>query len=348
MSIAIQIRNPLLEQDWDEIARSFPEAGFAHGAAWAKVLHRSYGYEPIYFAAMENGTAQGIFPVMEVDSFLTGKRAVALPFTDFCNPLAPDREVFQALLLAAIEAGNQRRWKFLEIRGGTDFLSNQPPWGRFFGHVLNLQKGEKAIRKGLRDSTWRNIKQAQTAGIKVFFSPSAQALDEFIRLNRTTRKAHGLPPQPPTFFEALHDHVISRELGIVAIGDHYGKAVAAAVFLHFGGKVFYKYGASDRKFQHLRPNNLLMWEAILHFGRSGFQSLCFGRTEPEHEGLRQFKRGWGGEETRLCYYRYDFKKGAFVAGRFRSPAVSLGTRVFSHMPAPLVNALGPMIYRHIG
>jgi len=38
--------------------------------------------------------------------------------------------------------------------------------------------------------------------------------------------------------------------------------VAGAIYFHLGEKAVFKYGASDKKFQHLRANNLVMWEAI--------------------------------------------------------------------------------------
>jgi len=38
----------------------------------------------------------------------------------------------------------------------------------------------------------------------------------------------------------------------------------------------YKFGASDSGFQHLRPNNLVMWEGIRHCAERGCERLHFG------------------------------------------------------------------------
>jgi lipid II:glycine glycyltransferase (peptidoglycan interpeptide bridge formation enzyme) len=106
-----------------------------------------------------------------------------------------------------------------------------------------------------------------------------------------TRKEHGLPPQPFHFFKKIHDHIISKNLGVVVLASFDRENVAGAIYFHIGEKAVFKYGASDKKFQHLRANNLVMWEAIKWYSQNGYRSLCFGRTEPENQGLLQFKSG---------------------------------------------------------
>lgn len=56
-----------------------------------------------------------------------------------------------------------------------------------------------------------------------------------------------------------------------------GTIIAGAIYFHFGEKAVYKYGASDVKYQQLRPNNLVMWEAIRLYCQNGYKSFCFGR-----------------------------------------------------------------------
>jgi len=55
-------------------------------------------------------------------------------------------------------------------------------------------------------------------------------------------------------------------------------------------------------FQHLRANNLVMWEAIKWSCEKKFQSLSFGRTEPENKGLMQFKAGWGVKPYEILFH----------------------------------------------
>jgi lipid II:glycine glycyltransferase (peptidoglycan interpeptide bridge formation enzyme) len=56
--------------------------------------------------------------------------------------------------------------------------------------------------------------------------------------------------------------VLARGLSVIVSALHFGEPVTAAVFLCFGTAAIFKYGASDPWHLGLRPNNLVMWEAI--------------------------------------------------------------------------------------
>jgi lipid II:glycine glycyltransferase (peptidoglycan interpeptide bridge formation enzyme) len=123
------------------------------------------------------------------------------------------------------------------------------------------------------------------------------------------------------------------------------KPIAGAVYFHHAGNAIYKYGASDPKYQKLRPNNLIMWEAIKEYCRHGYQTLSFGRTEPENQGLLQFKRGWGTDERIINYYKFDLRKGCFVEGQ---PDFRSSYNFFKIMPSALLRFTGNLLYRHVG
>jgi hypothetical protein len=122
--------------------------------------------------------------------------------------------------------------------------------------------------------------------------------------------------------------------------------IASAIFFNFGTNVIYKYGASDLGYQKLRPNNLIMWEAIKCQREQGFEALNLGRTEHGNQGLLQFKRGWGAEERLLKYYRYDFKKEAFLGSHAK--AGGSHNKIFSRAPIPLLRVFGSLLYKHAG
>ncbi len=79
--------NPLEQPEWDSFLAGRPDAWFFHGAAWAAVLHKTYGHVPVFAARFADGRLRDLLPLMEVSSPWTGRRGVSLPFTDFCLPL---------------------------------------------------------------------------------------------------------------------------------------------------------------------------------------------------------------------------------------------------------------------
>jgi len=344
--VNIQFIDPTLVSGWDEDILRFPETSFFHSASWAKVLKESYGYDPEYLTLMDSGRLTAVLPLMEVSSFITGKRGVSLPFTDYCEVLTVHKESSNVVFEKLKQQGGKRGWKYIELRGGTDYLGDVPPYTFFYRHELDLSIGADKILRNLRDSTRRNIKKSEKTGVEVRFEGTLDALYEFYRLNCMTRREHGLPPQPFRFFASIHEHIISRDRGRVALALHDGKVIAGCVYFHFGRSALYKYGASDRRFQHLRSNNLIMWEAIKRYAGEGYGQFCFGRTEPENEGLRQFKTGWSATERIINYYRYDLRKNTFMpAGERISSAAN---KLFSNVPIPIARAIGAVLYRHVG
>jgi hypothetical protein len=340
------VEDPSEQKGWNESIFQIPGSSFFHTASWAEVLRKSYNYQPVYIAIREQATLKALLPVMEVKSFLTGKRGVSLPFTDYCEPAVSDATQFQELFAAAVALGKKRSWRYLELRGGERFFPHEEPSACYYGHTLELADGPQKLFTGLRDAHRRNIKKAEKAQLDVAISASPEAMQAFRRLNDRTRRDHGLPPQPRCFFQGVYDRILSQGRGFIVLASFRGTAIAANVYFIFGDQILYKYGASDRGYRHLRANNLVMWEAIKWGCEHGYRTLCFGRTEPENEGLRQFKAGWGTREYLIKYYRYDLRQDIFT----KTPTIVKPSyqKIFSKLPIPVLKMLGSTLYRHMG
>lgn len=341
-----EIIDPLTAVNYDNMLLSTPGASFFHTSSWARVLVESYRYNPLYFVDASTDRFSTLVPLMEIKSLLTGKRGVSLPFTDYCDFITRDGADSAGFMESIIKYGRKSGWKYIELRPGRELDHYSQASALHFGHLLNLANGERSLLSGLRESTRRNIKKAEKEGVNIAICNSSESLAEFCRLNSMTRKIHGLPPQPMRFFKKIYKHIISKGQGIVALASAQGKCIAASVYFHFGHQAVYKYGASDRNFQHLRANNLLMWEAIRYYTENGCKSFCFGRTEPENTGLLQFKRGWGAEEYMINYYKYDLRRNSPV--KDISKLHGFQNRIFSNMPIPILKLAGSLLYRHVG
>jgi lipid II:glycine glycyltransferase (peptidoglycan interpeptide bridge formation enzyme) len=178
---------------------------------------------------------------------------------------------------------------------------------------------------------------------------SLDAMDIFYSLHCRTRRRHGLPPQPRRFFHLIHKYLIDPGSGFISLARFKSKWIAGSVFLRFGPHAVYKFGASDPAFQHVRANNLVMWQSIRRLQKDCVSRLSLGRSESNDDGLLQFKRGWGGEEVRLSYYRIGLLKRP-VANNAQGANVSSGfpQRVMQRLPIPVLRLVGGLLYRHVG
>jgi CelD/BcsL family acetyltransferase involved in cellulose biosynthesis len=318
--------NPLERPGWDDLVATHPGGSFFHTTAWARVLAASYGHAPFYFCRFDGNRLAELLPVMEVSSPFTGRRGVSLPFTDFCPPLADGDRSPAELYERAMALGRERRWRYLETRGDVepaDLPSSvvRPPSSlAFHGHVIELDRNPDALFKRLDGATRRGIRKAQDARLQIEFGSSAESLREFCRLHCRTRRRHGLPPQPRRFFDNIGRFVLAQRHGFVVTARLESRSVAAAVFFHHGRRALFKFGASDYRFQQMRPNNLVMWEALKRLADEGFASLHLGRTSLATEGL-------------------------FVTDTDRAAGWHNG--VFRCLPPPLLRLAGRMLYPHL-
>ena len=341
----VRVLNPLEIENWDSRLEHFPEANFFHGAAWARVLNSTYGYQPMYFTTGEGNGIRSLLPVMEVDSWLTGRRGISLPFTDECEPLGVDANSIGLLFVNAQIYAKQHAWKYLECRGGMAALEQASASTSFYNHRLQMQPDEAALFARFDSSVRRAVRKAGQSQITIEFSQSSAAISSFYDLLCMTRQRHGVPPQPFHFFSNIHRHILAQNQGWVVLARHGGIPVAGAVFLHSNKSVIYKFGASNAAFQHLRPNNLVMWEAIRRYAREGFSTLDFGRTELTNEGLRQFKLSWGTQERIIDYFRYDTQNNCFLINKNEDNGTL--RQLFRSLPRFVSRLVGILLYKHI-
>ncbi len=199
----IEIVNPITSKGWDSFVLKNSDCTFFHTSDWAQVLYATYGYKPLYFMVKAEGVLLALIPMMEVNSFLTGKRGVSLPFADICRPIIDagldEYEIWDALIEYGIKAG----WKYTEIRGGGVPDERFAASSHYFEHILELFDDPEKNFRVFRESKKRNIRRAEKSGVQIEICKTSDSMEDFCHLNAITRKRHGLPPQPQLFFEKI-------------------------------------------------------------------------------------------------------------------------------------------------
>lgn len=346
MSSAFEIVDPTRYDGWDQLVVGHRDHSVFHSAAWARVLVETYGYEPVYFLCAVDGHLQAMMPLMHVESWLTGRRAVGLPFSDYGGILLGEGQDVEGALSNLAVHGWSRRWKHIELRGGGLERFGLPSASTFLLHEVDLTRSEDDLFASFAGSTRRNIKKALKNKVEVEIGDTNHHVREYYRLHCLTRKRHGVPPQPWKFFENIYRFLLADKRGFLALAKSEDRTIAGAIFLNFGDTALYKFGASDREYQHLRANNLLMWTAIRRYCRGPWKRFCFGRTDPENEGLRKFKSSWGGIERKTYYFKYDCNQQTFV-GEEKS-AGRRYSQVLRRLPVGVLRGIGTKLYHHMG
>jgi hypothetical protein len=344
-SLQMQILDPVLDPSWDHVAALHRDAGCFHTSAWAKVLRQTYHHQPFYLQFSRGHRLAALIPLMEVRSLFTGRRGVCLPFSDVCEPLIFDPETAGLVRDRLVRFAQERRWKHLEIRGGKSFQLAPGSATKFYGHTLDLNRGAEELASRFASPVRRAIRKAERSDVSTVVVRNRPAIADFYRLHVQTRRRHGLPPQPASFFLNIYDHIIKPGLGFIVLAQRGSRPIAAAIFFRFGKNAFYKYGASDKRFQEFRANNLVMWQGIQFLARNSAEKLHFGRTACENDGLRRFKLSWGTEEETIDYFRVDPSGQKCLVPSNRDSGFH--TRIFGKLPLVFNRLAGSIIYPHL-
>ena len=344
----MNIIDPLTDTRWDDLVASHPNASAFHRRGWLEALKETYGYQPfvITSASPAESLTNGIV-VCRITSWLTGTRLVSLPFADHCDALFGDSADGAHLTHSLFEECTRQHCKYLEFRPlltAAELGNGCQPSESFCFHELDLGPRIEQLFKSLhKDSIQRKIRRAEKEQLTCEVGRSDELIEAFYNLLLITRRRHQLPPQPIAWFRNLALHMGDGMQ--IRVARKNGSAVAAMLTLRHRAKVIYKYGCSDGAFHQLGGMPFLFWKLIEESKASGAESLDFGRSETDNDGLVAFKDKFGTVKRLLTYYRYPqaAKQSAHSWGDS-----GFARRMFSILPDGVLSAAGKVLYRHIG
>lgn len=344
----MNVIDPLTDPRWDDLVARHPAASAFHRRGWLEALRQTYGYKPFVLTSAVPGEplSDGIV-ACRITSWLTGTRLVSLPFADHCDPLVGNSGDGHQLAEQLIQECKRQHCKYLEFRPlhasadlGNEFQASES----FYFHELDLSPSLEQLFKSLhKDSIQRKIRRAEKEQVSYEVGRSEDFIQTFYHLMLITRRRHQLPPQPIAWFQNLAQSM--GEALHIRVARKNGAPIAALLTLRHGGRIIYKYGCSDGAFHQLGGMPFLFWKLIEEGKATGAESLDFGRSEIDNEGLVAFKDKFGTAKRTLTYFRYPQTKKQGATARGDSP---LARRLFSILPDGVLSVAGKVLYRHIG
>ena len=341
--------NPLSDPRWLEFLSGHPAASIFHTPGWLRALQSTHGYEPVVFTTAPPGAAlRNGLVFCQVNSWLTGRRLVGLPFSDHCQPLGDGCDVRAILESLRGDAGRER-WKYIELRPAShpEKFEEDSQFSEsctFTLHRIDLRPDLQTIYRGFHDScVRRKIKRADRENLTYECGSSELLLKKFWHLLLLTRRRHQLPPQPIEWFRNLMRTLCDKL--IIHVMSKGSTPVASILTLGYKNSLMYKYGCSDAKFHNLGGMSLLFWKAIQNGKQAGAEELDLGRSAAQDPGLLAFKEHLGGAASRLNYYRYP---GVSTKQRTPESRMAFARRAFAELPTPLLTGAGRLLYRHLG
>jgi len=342
--------DPLRDPRWTAFVADTPGSSVFQTCEWLRALQREYAYEPIVLGVTDRhtGALRSGLVLCRIETSLRQRALVSLPFSDHCALLAGSADDRALLLTTLRDEQRSGRWHSVELRLRAPISEIEPAFSTsqsYFLHTLDLSGGPDIIAARFhKNHVLRKIRRSEREGLRCVEGGDSELLKAFYALLVSTRRRHGLPPQPLEWFEAVLSCLKRR--AAIRVAYKGTTPVAAVVTLTHRGTVTYKYGASDETWHSLGGMQLLLWKTIEDASARGFSELDMGRSAMDQAGLVAFKDHWGTTRETLTYVTCP--RPNQIRARLVRGTLGVARWVLSHSPRSALVRLGRAFYHHAG
>jgi serine/alanine adding enzyme len=151
----------------------------------------------------------------------------------------------------------------------------------------------------------KNISRARKDNVRVFQATALEDVEQFYRIYIQTmdrRQALAKYYFPLSYFIAFFQQMPDNALFLLAECEN--QVIAATLYLHDDNDVYSYLGGADQTFQHVRPTNAIVYEAIRWAQRRGKKRLIMGGGYHPDDGIFRFKASFSPLRYRFHVYKH--------------------------------------------
>ncbi|MBU4347433.1 peptidoglycan bridge formation glycyltransferase FemA/FemB family protein [Patescibacteria group bacterium] len=160
--------------------------------------------------------------------------------------------------------------------------------------ILNLEKSEAELLKGMHPKTRYNIKLAEKRGVKIIEAGSDR-FEEFWQLmcqtgERDNFRTHGI---------SYYKEMLKADNDFIKLffAEYKGKPISSIIVAFFGDTATYAHGASSSEDRNVMAPYLSQWHCVKLAKELGYKYYDFyGINAKRWPGVTKFKKGFGGKE----------------------------------------------------
>ncbi len=348
----VEYINPEQDERWDRFVEAHHFGWVCHLAGWKKVLEGSFRHmSGFYPVIVEGQRIKAALPVFAVNSWLTGRRLVSIPFASLCDPLVSSNGELEELFISVLSLFRKLRAGKIEIRAFQSVPLIQEKHvscsRHYKNHYLQLRDPEALQKKFHRTCVRQKISRAVKSNFILRDARTEADIEQFYILYCMTRQKLGLPSQPCSFFKNIWMTFSPSGKVQVIFAMKDDKFAAALLLFRFKDRVSAEYLGWNSAYSEMSPNHFLFWEAIKAAYADGFKVFDFGRTSPLSESLMDFKSRWGTEIVELPQLYYPAVQ-ADALSHANSRKYMIINKLCRTSPDFIYPLLGNFCYRHLG
>jgi len=342
-SIEITLAGNDQQNAWDAYILAHPRATHCHRFAWKTVLEQAFHIRTFYLMARESGHVVGVLPLAWQKSFLFGSFLTSLPHLNAGGALVDSDAIEDALVERAAAITQEVGASRMQLRYRGECRLALPISDHKVSAVREVSSDTEAMWKGISSNNRRKVNKATKSGMTAE-AEGAAALDIFYYIYADNMRNLGTPVYARRFFdEVLHAFPESTEIVVVRLN---GEPIAAAWLNGFRDGVEATWMCSLWKYLALQPNMMLYWHILRISGERGYRYFDFGRSTRD-SGTHKFKQLWDTTDFPLPWANWTASGEPAADLSPANPRYQLAARLWSRLPLPIANLIGPHIVRNL-
>lgn len=343
MTLTISRLDALTIPMWDAYVLKSPSATFFHRAGWKAVLEQAFGHRTYFLYAQDGGDIVGILPLAQVKSALFGNTLSSLPFCVYGGIVADYEQAANALREEACRLARELKVDALELRNLSPSDSNWPVKELYYTFRKAIDPNDDVNLKAIPNRQRAMVRKGIDEGLH---SEWDQGTDRMYRVYAESVRNLGTPVFAAKYLRILRQ-VFAEECSVLMI-THAGRDVGAVLSFYFRDEVIPYYGGSTAIARSLKGvNHFMYWELMRHSAKQGYRLFDFGRSKAG-TGPFSFKKNFGFNPQALPYEYFLVKSAAVPDVNPLNPKYRLMINIWSKLPLPVANFVGPMLARSLG
>jgi FemAB-related protein (PEP-CTERM system-associated) len=343
MTVAIKTLDPSATASWDDYVLRAPSATFFHRAGWRTVLEEAFGHRTYFLYAEDRGRIVGVLPLAQVKSALFGNTLSSLPFCVYGGIVADNERTAEALRVQACRLAHNLNVGALELRNIAPTDTNWPVKELYYTFRKTIDPSEEVNLKAIPNRQRAMVRKGIDEGLQ---SEWDDGTDRLYRVYAESVRNLGTPVFSAKYLRILR-RVFERDSSVLMITQA-GHDVAGVLSFYFRDEVIPYYGGSTTVARNLKGvNHFMYWELMRHSAMQGHRLFDFGRSK-EGTGPFSFKKNFGFKPQALPYEYYLVKSTSVPDVNPLNPKYRVMINVWSKLPLPVANFIGPMLARSLG
>jgi len=343
VTLSVDVLDDQWVEQWDDYVQRTEAATFFHKVGWKTVLERAFGHRTRFILAREDGDIVGILPLAQVKSVLFGDSLTSLPFCVYGGIVADHEAAATALRSEACSLADSLKVGALELRNRQISGTGWPVKDLYYTFRKVIDPDEEVNLKGIPNRQRAMVRKGIKEGLASEWSTSA---DRLYRVYSESVRNLGTPVFSSRYLRTLQE-VFGADTSVLMI-THENRDVAGVMSFYFREEVIPYYGGSTSEARDLKGvNHFMYWELMRYSCEQGYRLFDFGRSKTG-TGPFSFKKNFGFEPTPLPYEYYLAASDTMPDVSPMNPKYRLMINVWSKLPLPVANLIGPYLARSLG